>query len=213
MDGTNEEKLAVVARIIGDNDTGKKGLEELQYVLDRTVGYTASATVEFDVTLARGLNYYTGAIFEVKATGVQMGSICGGGRYDDLTGIFGLPGVSGIGVSFGADRIYDVMTELNLFPAQTGSQVKILLVNFGASEMDRCVEVARVLRQNGISCEVYPDSSKLKKQFKYADDKGIPYVGAIGSQELTDGTVSLKNMQNGQQQTLSVEQLIAALNN
>jgi histidyl-tRNA synthetase len=161
-----------------------------------------------DVTLARGLNYYTGAIFEVKASGVQMGSICGGGRYDDLTGIFGLKGVSGVGISFGADRIYDVMTELNVFPANAMQSTKVLFANFGEKEERYCMQLLRQLRDAGVNAEIYPDSAKMKKQFKYADDKHIPYVAIVGEDEMAKQLVSLKHMQSGDQTTHTVMELI-----
>jgi histidyl-tRNA synthetase len=170
-----------------------------------------TATLELDVTLARGLNYYTGAIFEVKAVGVQMGSICGGGRYDDLTGIFGLKGVSGVGISFGADRIYDVMTELNVFPADAMQSTKVLFANFGEQEEKHSMKLLRQLRDAGINAEIYPENAKMKKQFKYADDKQIPYVAVIGEEEMNKQVVSLKHMQSGEQTVLTIEEIIEKL--
>jgi histidyl-tRNA synthetase len=211
LQGNTEEKLNFMQKLLEGNDSGQKGLEEIRFVIKRAAKGLQGTRLEFDVTLARGLNYYTGAIFEVVAKNVQMGSICGGGRYDDLTGIFGLPGVSGIGVSFGADRIYDVMNELNLFPPQTGGAVSLLLAHFGEEERDRCLEMAQELRAEGISTEVYPDVTKIKKQFKYADDKKIRFVGVIGPDELKQGTISLKNLVSGEQQALTVAQVAAAI--
>jgi len=189
-----------------------KGIEELRYVLARVQDIGLKTCVlELDITLARGLNYYTGAIFEVKATGVQMGSICGGGRYDDLTGIFGLKGVSGVGISFGADRIYDVMTELNAFPANAMQSTKVLFANFGEKEEKYCMRLIRRLRDAGINAEIYPENAKMKKQFKYADDKQIPYVAIVGEDEIEKNVVSLKHMQSGEQMVFSVEDLIQKL--
>ena len=185
-----------------------KGVEELRFILSRvkTVGLE-KAKLELDLTLARGLNYYTGAIFEVKANGVQMGSICGGGRYDDLTGIFGVPGLSGVGISFGADRIYDVLNELKLFPEEVGATTKVLFANFGEQEEIFILPVLRQLRKSGVNSEIYPEAAKMKKQFKYADDKGIPYVAIIGADEMANNTVSLKNMKSGDQITIAIDQL------
>lgn len=211
LEGNTAEKLNVMEKLLDGNAFGQKGLEEIRFVLDRAAKGLKGTTLEFDLTLARGLNYYTGAIFEVTARHVQMGSICGGGRYDNLTGIFGLPGVSGIGVSFGADRIYDVMNELNLFPPQAGGAVSLLLAHLGEEERDRCLEVAQELRAAGIATEVYPDVTKIKKQFKFADDKNIRFVGVIGPDELKQGTISLKNLVSGEQQALTVQEVAAAL--
>jgi histidyl-tRNA synthetase len=160
-----------------------------------------------DVTLARGLNYYTGAIFEVKAKDVKMGSICGGGRYDDLTGLFGLKGVSGVGISFGADRIYDVLNELNLFPAEVTKGLPVLFVNFGVKEAEKCLDLANVLRANNIACEVYPSAAKLQKQMKYANDRNAQFVILLGENELNTNSFVLKNMETGEQTTLKFEEL------
>jgi len=210
--GSNEERLATLERMLSQSDAGKKGIDELRYVMARVqdIGLKTCA-LELDITLARGLNYYTGAIFEVKATGVQMGSICGGGRYDDLTGIFGLKGVSGVGISFGADRIYDVMTELNVFPSDAMQSTKVLFANFGEKEEKHCMKLLRQLRDAGINAEIYPEGAKMKKQFKYADDKRIPFVAVVGEEEMQSGKVALKNMSSGEQTALSLEELIEKL--
>lgn len=212
LNGSNEEKLDVLKKYLELSETGLKGIEELSFVLENVTALgLKNATVEFDVTLARGLNYYTGAIFEVKANNVKMGSICGGGRYDDLTGLFGLKGVPGVGISFGADRIYDVMEELNLFPQAISSLTKILFVNFGAQEQKHCLKYARLLREQNISCEVYPSSAKMQKQMKYANDRKIPFVVLLGSKEIEDHTLTWKNMDNGNQSTGTLEEFIKAI--
>jgi histidyl-tRNA synthetase len=212
LEGHNDEKLERMKILLGENEIALKGIEEMQFILQRVkaVGLER-AKLELDLTLARGLNYYTGAIFEVKANGVQMGSICGGGRYDDLTGIFGLPGLSGVGISFGADRIYDVMMELNLFPTEIGATTKILFTNFGEQEEMHILPTLRKIRQAGINAEIYPEAAKMKKQFKYADDKKIPFVGVIGTEEIQKNVIALKNMTSGEQELLSLEQVIEKL--
>jgi histidyl-tRNA synthetase len=212
LSGSNEERLATLGNLLAQSQAGMKGIDELRYVMARAqdIGLK-TATLELDVTLARGLNYYTGAIFEVKAVGVQMGSICGGGRYDDLTGIFGLKGVSGVGISFGADRIYDVMTELNVFPADAMQSTKVLFANFGDQEEKHSMKLLRQLRDAGINAEIYPENAKMKKQFKYADDKQIPYVAVIGEEEMNKQVVSLKHMLSGEQTVLTIEELIEQL--
>ncbi|MFY7707502.1 MAG: histidine--tRNA ligase [Flavobacteriales bacterium] len=212
LEGHNDEKLERMKILLGENEIALKGIEEMQFILQRVkaVGLER-AKLELDLTLARGLNYYTGAIFEVKANGVQMGSICGGGRYDDLTGIFGLPGLSGVGISFGADRIYDVMMELNLFPTEIGATTKILFANFGEQEEMHILPILRKIRQAGINAEIYPEAAKMKKQFKYADDKKIPFVGVIGTEEIQKNVIALKNMTSGEQELLSLEQVIEKL--
>jgi histidyl-tRNA synthetase len=212
LSGSNEERLATLGNLLAQSQAGMKGIDELRYVMARAqdIGLK-TATLELDVTLARGLNYYTGAIFEVKAVGVQMGSICGGGRYDDLTGIFGLKGVSGVGISFGADRIYDVMTELNVFPADAMQSTKVLFANFGEQEEKHSMKLLRQLRDAGINAEIYPENAKMKKQFKYADDKQIPYVAVIGEEEMNKQVVSLKHMLSGEQTVLTIEELIEQL--
>ena len=208
LSGTNAEKLATMRQVLADTEAGLKGIDEVEFVL-RTLGMPSD--VDFDLTLARGLNYYTGCIFEVKALDVEIGSITGGGRYDNLTGIFGMPGLSGVGISFGADRIYDVLDQLGLYPKDATQGVRLLFINFGEREATRCLQLARQVRAAGISSEVYPDAAKMKKQMSYANARQIPFVALIGEQELADGTISLKNMTTGEQQTLSPEQLIAAL--
>lgn len=209
MEGSNEEKLEQLSVILNSSEIAKKGIEEVQFILSRvkTVGL-ANAKLELDLTLARGLNYYTGAIFEVKANGVQMGSICGGGRYDDLTGIFGVPDLSGVGISFGADRIYDVMNELNLFPKEVGATTKVLFTNFGEKEELHSLPLLKAMRAAGVNAEIYPEAAKMKKQFKYADDKGIPYVAIIGESEINENKVALKNLSSGEQLSVSIEEAI-----
>ena len=212
LSGTNEQRLHRLSELLVNSEAGTKGIEELRFVLSRIneLGLS-SCEVELDITLARGLNYYTGAIFEVKAKNVQMGSICGGGRYDDLTGIFGLKGVSGVGISFGADRIYDVMTELNVFPADAMQSTRVLFANFGEQEEKHSMKLLRQLRDAGINAEIYPENAKMKKQFKYADDKQIPYVAVIGEEEMNKQVVSLKHMQSGEQTVLTIEEIIEKL--
>jgi histidyl-tRNA synthetase len=204
LQGNNDELLAFMTDFLASSNIGTQGIEELQFVLNKVnmLGLKR-AKIEFDVTLARGLNYYTGAIFEVKANGVKMGSICGGGRYDDLTGLFGMNGLSGVGISFGADRIYDVLTELNLFPKEVDKGLEVLFVNFGEKECDAALQLIKQLRALGVSSEIYPESAKLKKQFKYADDRGVSFTAIIGEAELVNGSIVLKNMANGEQQELS----------
>jgi histidyl-tRNA synthetase len=212
LNGTNEENLAAISKLLATSEVGKKGIEELQFIFDYTQELGLStAKLEFDVTLARGLNYYTGAIFEVKALDTPMGSICGGGRYDDLTGIFGLPNVSGVGISFGADRIYDVMNELNLFPSNATISTKVLFANFGPAEERYCMGLLKNLRNAGINAEIYPEAAKMKKQFKYADDKAIPYVVVVGENEMKEQVVSLKNMKTGDQQSIPASELAKQL--
>lgn len=209
LKGSNSDKVDQIERLLGSSEIAQKGIAELRFILSRVeaVGLERGK-LELDLTLARGLNYYTGAIFEVKANGVQMGSICGGGRYDDLTGIFGVPGLSGVGISFGADRIYDVMNELNLFPAEIGATTKVLFANFGEQEEMFILPVLRDLRKAGVNAEIYHEAAKMKKQFKYADDKRIPFVAIIGADEMANGQVSLKNMQSGDQTTMAIADLI-----
>jgi histidyl-tRNA synthetase len=186
---------------------GLEGIDEFEKIMGYLTDQNLDDRVELDISLARGLNYYTGTIIEVKAADVPMGSICGGGRYDDLTGIFGLKGVSGVGISFGADRIYDVMNELNLFPEMIGATTKVLFVNFGQPEERYCLNLLSVLRESGVSAEIYPDNTKMKKQLDYANRKKIPYVVLIGENEMKEGKVKLKDMKTGEQSTLAWEQL------
>jgi histidyl-tRNA synthetase len=207
--GSNEQKLGLMRTFLAESEIGLKGLEELDYVLQQLeILGLRKGIVEFDVTLARGLNYYTGAIFEVNVHDVKMGSICGGGRYDDLTGLFGMKGLSGVGVSFGADRIYDVLTELNLFPEDTDQSISLLFTNFGVQEEHYCMKVVHALRQKGLDCELYPSQAKLQKQMKYANDRKARFVAMIGEEELKMGTILLKDMQSGEQKHVTEQELI-----
>lgn len=211
--GTNEEKLATMKEVLKDSETGLKGVEELEWILN-TLKVSAGVLkneVELDLTLARGLNYYTGAIFEVKALDVEIGSITGGGRYDNLTGIFGMPGLSGVGFSFGADRIFDVLNQLNLYPKEAVETTKVLFVNFGEKEMQFCMGVAAQLRAAGVSVEIYPDSVKMKKQMSYANAKAIPFVAIVGETELAEGKVNVKNMMTGEQSLMTAEEMVKQL--
>lgn len=211
MEGNTSQKIEQLRQLIGQTETGKKGLEEVQKLFAYLNEMELHLDYELDLTLARGLNYYTGAIFEVKAKDATMGSICGGGRYDDLTGIFGMPGVSGVGISFGADRIYDVMTELKLFPPSSSESTSVLFTNFGETEEKYCLPYLRQLRLNGINAEIFPDAGKLKKQMKYADQKNIPVVVLSGEEELKNNQFTVKWMHDGQQQTVEATQLIELL--
>ncbi|MBP1618382.1 MAG: histidyl-tRNA synthetase [Bacteroidetes bacterium] len=208
LSGTNREKIATLKNVLAASEIGLKGVEELEFILDKTDLLSIEATLDLDLTLARGLNYYTGAIFEVKALNVQMGSITGGGRYDNLTGIFGLPGVSGVGISFGADRIFDVLNQLNLYPKDSTQSTQVLFVNFGSDEEDFILPTADQFRRKGIRTEIFPESAKMKKQMSYADAKRIPFVAIVGEDELKSQKVTLKDMQSGQQELLSVEECI-----
>ncbi len=212
LSGSNEGKINCLKQLIGETTNGSKGILELETVLEYLEPLDIKSTVEIDQSLARGLNYYTGAIIEVKANDVSIGSICGGGRYDNLTGIFGLPDVSGVGVSFGADRIYDVMNELELFPKEIETLTQVLLVNFGEREAVHSLGVLAALQEAGISAELYPDVAKMKKQMKYADQRNIPFVILIGEQEMESKQYTLKNMVTGDQQKLTVEGIISVLN-
>lgn len=212
LSGSNDDKLATLRSLLANSETGMKGLEELQYVLDNTAALNLQATLELDVSLARGLNYYTGTIIEVKANDTEMGSISGGGRYDNLTGVFGMEGLSGVGVSFGADRIYDVLTSLNLFPDDLGSTVDLLFLNFGQQEAAQSLNHIMRLRARGISCELYPDAAKMKKQMTYANATAVPYVAMVGEAELAEGKISLKNMTTGVQQSVNVDDIPTILN-
>jgi len=208
-EGDAESNLALLRERFLDSEIGRKGLEELAFVLQQSqAAGLQKAVLEFDLSLARGIEYYTGAIFEVKAHGVQMGSICGGGRYDNLTGIFGLNGVSGVGISFGADRIYDVLEELKLFPESVTQSIKVMFMNFGEQETAFSLKLAQKLRTAGISCELYPDKVKIQKQFEHAESKGIQWVCTVGSNEMENNRVQIKNMFTKEQQTISAEQLI-----
>jgi histidyl-tRNA synthetase len=204
LEGTNREKLAKIAQIISGSETGLKGVDEMSRVLDYVEALGVELPIELDLSLARGLNYYTGAIFEVKALDYQIGSISGGGRYDDLTGIFGLPGMSGVGISFGADRIYDVMLGLDLFPNDAQTTTEVLFVNFGGAEEIESLKVMRKLRERGYKCEIYPEAVKMKKQMDYANRRAIPYVAIIGESERAEGKVVIKRMSDGTQNVYSV---------
>ena len=210
--GDNDSKLAAITKLLCDNETGQKGAEELEFVLNAINKLPIANEIDFDLTLARGLNYYTGCIFEVKALDVQIGSITGGGRYDNLTGIFGMPGLSGVGISFGADRIYDVLNQLDLYPAAIASTAQLLFINFGATEAAHCLQLASRTRQAGIRTEIYPDSVKMKKQMSYASESNIPFVALVGENEIQNHTISLKNMQTGEQKSVSLEEAIAIIN-
>lgn len=211
LSGTNDERLEALGNLLAASEIGTKGVEELREVMMMASHLGLTADVELDVSLARGLNYYTGTIIEVKAKDVQIGSITGGGRYDNLTGVFGMPGLSGVGISFGADRIYDVLNTLDLYPAEISGAAKVMFTNFGPAEALRSMEVMRRLRAEGISAEIYPDNAKMKKQMGRADALGIPYVAIIGETELAEGRITLKNMATGEQQTLTPDELINTL--
>ena len=209
MSGTNKEKLETIAQTIATSEIGVKGVEETRFILEKVEAVGMQNELQLDLTLARGLNYYTGAIFEVKAKDVAIGSITGGGRYDNLTGIFGMPGLSGVGISFGADRIYDVLNTLDLYPQNATQATQVLFINFGEAEADFCLPIATKVRAAGISVELYPDSAKMKKQMAYANSKSIPFVVLVGENEINQGKVTLKNMITGDQQLVSAEELIA----
>lgn len=214
LEGTNEEKLTVIAEVLKDSEIGIKGVDELRLILSSLGAGNASATsvlnneLQLDLTLARGLNYYTGAIFEVKALDVQIGSITGGGRYDNLTGIFGMPGISGVGISFGVDRIYDVLNQLNAYPQDATNGTQLLFINFGDKETAYVMPAVAKARQAGIRTELFPDATKMKKQMAYANAKQIPYVVLAGENEINEGKLTLKNMVTGEQQMVTVEELI-----
>jgi histidyl-tRNA synthetase len=207
IDGGNTEKLSALKNLLGDNETGKTGIDEIEYILNYQPA-TSNQQLITDFTLARGLNYYTGIIFEIKAKGVQMGSIGGGGRYDDLTGLFGVPNVPGVGISFGVDRIYDVMEELQLFPTTVQIGTKVLFFNLGEAESKAAFGLMQQLRANGTSCELFHETTKFDKQFKYADKKQIPYAIMLGSKELEEGTCVVKNLTNSTQQTIAQSELL-----
>ena len=209
LSGTNEEKIQTMREVLKDSETGLKGIEEVEFVLSHLS--SLNAQLELDLTLARGLNYYTGCIFEVKALDVEIGSITGGGRYDNLTGIFGMPGLSGVGISFGADRIYDVLNQLDLYPDTVTTQTQLLFINFGEREAAYCLPILAKARQAGIRCEIYPDQVKMKKQMQYANTKQIPFVALVGENEMNEGKVTLKNMETGEQQMVTPEELLQSL--
>ena len=209
LSGSNAEKIATMRGVLAQSETGLKGVDEVEFVVSKLAHLHSE--LELDLTLARGLNYYTGCIFEVKALDVQIGSITGGGRYDNLTGIFGMPGLSGVGISFGADRIYDVLNQLDLYPKDLGSATQLLFVNFGQKEVDFCMPLAGQLRDRGIRTEIYPDCVKMKKQMQYANAKLIPLVAMVGENEMADGVVMLKNMVSGEQNAVKADELADAV--
>ena len=211
LEGSNDEKLATIKQVLAGSEIGVKGVEETQFILDTLKGFDMKNEIQLDLTLARGLNYYTGAIFEVKALDTAMGSIGGGGRYDNLTGIFGMPGLSGVGVSFGADRIYDVLEALDLYPKETINATQILFINFGDKETAYCLPIVNKCRAAGIRTEMFPDSAKMKKQMNYANAKNIPFVVLAGENEINAGKVTLKNMTTGEQSLVDADELIAAV--
>ena len=211
LSGSNADKLAQLREVIGVSETGVKGIEEMTEIFSYVEALGLELPIELDLSLARGLNYYTGAIFEVKALDYAIGSICGGGRYDDLTGIFGLPNTSGVGISFGADRIYDVMVGLDLFPEEVNFTTKVLFVNLGAAEQMASMQIIRTLRDAGIAAEIYPEAAKMKKQMEYANRRMIPYVVIIGSNELAERRATVKNMRTGEQQSVEFEAVVSAL--
>jgi histidyl-tRNA synthetase len=211
LSGSNGEKLATLEGLLAQSEVGMKGIEELRYVISNATEMGLRSVLELDVSLARGLNYYTGSILEVKANDVEMGSITGGGRYDNLTGVFGMDGVSGVGISFGADRIFDVLNMLNLYPAGTCATTKVIFMNFGEAEAKQSLKYVMELRKAGVSAELYPESSKMKKQMSYANGKNIPYVAMVGETELNEGKLTLKNMATGEQEMLEIGTVIDKL--
>lgn len=208
LSGTNEEKLATLRTVLSASETGLKGMEEIEFILHTVSGLGIRSEVELDLTLARGLNYYTGAIFEVKALDMQIGSISGGGRYDNLTGVFGMAGVSGVGISFGADRIFDVLNQLDLYPKGIVNGTQLLFVNFGEKEAAYCLPILAKVRAAGVHAEIYPDSVKMKKQMNYANDKCVPFVAIVGENEMNANRVMLKNMVTGEQELVDLETLL-----
>ena len=210
LSGTNAEKIATMREVLAGSEVGQKGIDEVEYVLSKLTNLNSE--LQLDLTLARGLNYYTGCIFEVKALDVEIGSITGGGRYDNLTGIFGMPGLSGVGISFGADRIYDVLNQLDLYPEAVTTATQVLFINFGEKETDYSLPIVASLRKQGVRCEIYPDSSKMKKQMQYANQKAIPFVAMTGEMEMEAGKVMLKNMTTGEQKLVSPEEIAASVN-
>jgi len=208
LSGTNSEKLKQLKTVLADSEIGLKGVSELETIFGLCEAMKVETKIELDLTLARGLNYYTGAIFEVKALDVEMGSITGGGRYDNLTGVFGMEGVSGVGISFGADRIYDLLNQLELYPETSLENTQILFVSFGEKELMYCLPWLSALRSEGINAEIYPEPAKMKKQMSYADNKRIPFVAIVGETEMNAGMVMLKNMKTGEQSLTSLEEVI-----
>ncbi len=211
LSGTNEEKLQTLKTVLAESEIGMKGVEESEFILNALAAMNMKNEIELDLTLARGLNYYTGAIFEVKALDVQIGSITGGGRYDNLTGVFGMSGVSGVGISFGADRIFDVLNQLELYPKEAVNGTQLLFVNFGAKEAAYCLPLLVKARAAGIRSEIFPDSAKMKKQMNYANAKNIPFVAIVGENEMNEGKVMLKNMESGEQKLVNADEMIAAI--
>ena len=211
LNGTNAEKLGTLKEVLSASEVGLKGVEESEFILNTLETMGLKNEIELDLTLARGLNYYTGAIFEVKALDVQIGSITGGGRYDNLTGVFGMSGVSGVGISFGADRIFDVLNQLELYPKEAVNGTEVLFINFGEKEAAFSMGVLAKVRAAGIRAEIFPDASKMKKQMSYANAKNIPFVAIVGENEMNEGKVMLKNMETGEQNLVSAEELIAAV--
>jgi len=212
LKGNTEEKIAQMSEILASSEVGMKGIEEVKTLFSLIANAGVQIDVELDLSLARGLNYYTGAIFEVKALDFEIGSICGGGRYDNLTGIFGLPDMSGVGISFGADRIYDVLAGLDLFPKEITGTAEVLFTNMGDAEVAYLLPIAAALRANGIRCEVYPDNAKLRKQFEYADRKEIKYLAIVGGDEVAAGSVTVKNLITGEQRSIAADKLVDSLN-
>ena len=208
LEGSNDEKLDTIAEVLASSEIGLKGVEESRYILDTLKNTGLKNEIQLDLTLARGLNYYTGAIFEVKALDVQIGSITGGGRYDNLTGIFGMPGISGVGISFGVDRIFDVLNALDCYPSDAVNGTQLLFINFGEKETAYCLPAVAKAREAGIRTEIFPDSTKMKKQMSYANAKQIPFVALAGENEMAEGKFTLKNMLTGEQQLLAIEELI-----
>ena len=211
MNGSNDDKLSLISKVLENSEVGLKGVEETRYILEKLKNVGLKNDIQFDLSLARGLNYYTGAIFEVKAKDVQIGSITGGGRYDNLTGIFGLEGISGVGISFGADRIYDVLNALDLYPKETIHSTQLLFINFGEQETDYCLPIIAKTRAAGIRSEIYPDAIKLKKQLSYANSKGIPFVAIAGQDEIAENKLTLRNMLTGNQSTVNSQDLVETL--
>jgi histidyl-tRNA synthetase len=209
LEGSNEQKLETIAEVLKGSETGLRGVEESRYILSFLT--SLKNEIQLDLTLARGLSYYTGAIFEVKALDTPMGSISGGGRYDNLTGIFGMPGLSGVGISFGVDRIYDVLNALDLYPKDSLNTTQVLFINFGEEESAYCLPIIYKVRENGIRAEIYPDTAKMKKQMSYANAKQIPFVVLAGDNEMEAGKVTLKNMETGEQKLVDVNELIEEL--
>lgn len=211
LSGSNEEKLETLKTVLATSEAGLKGVEESEFILKTVSALGVKSEVELDLTLARGLNYYTGAIFEVKALDVQIGSISGGGRYDNLTGVFGMDGMSGVGISFGADRIFDVLNQLDLYPKEAVNGTELLFVNFGDKEAAYCLPILTKVREAGVRAEIYPDASKMKKQMGYANDKQIPFVAIVGENEMNEGILTLKNMTTGEQSLVTPDELLAVV--